>query len=179
MNMSLNADTYTSWKKELVKYLKDFDKLYVKHIKSGYVEMSVIHQKAMQPLVELMSSNYNFNALEQMEKKYTDMPSFRREALSEKFIQNMTKICEIFRDFGQLKEVFNIKQMLNILLTPNWSQETQLSFYLTPLKNAVTDVRDLLLKMFAEGPLHQRYVIELNEDLLKKAIDMVKRDNIA
>ncbi len=67
--------------------------------------------------------------------------------------------------------------MLSILMTPNWDQETQLSFYLTPLKNAVTDVRELLLKMYAEGPLHQRYVIELNEDLQKKVIEMTKRDN--
>lgn len=81
MNMSLTADSYTSWKKELVKFLKDFDKLYVKHIKSGYVEMIAIHTKAMQPIVELMSSNYNFHALEQMEKKHNDLPSFRKEAL--------------------------------------------------------------------------------------------------
>ena len=86
MNMSLTPDSYTSWKKELIKFLKDFDKLYVKHIKSGFVEMSAIHQKAMQPLVELMNSNYNFHALEQMEKKHSDLPSFRKEALSEKFI---------------------------------------------------------------------------------------------
>ena len=154
MNMSLTADSYTSWKKELVKFLKDFDKLYVKHIKSGYVEMIAIHTKAMQPLVELMSSNYNFHALEQMEKKHNDLPSFRKEALSEKFIQNMTRICEIFRDYGQLKDVFNIRQMLVILQTPNWDQETQLSFYLTPLKNSLSFARELLLKMYEEGPLH-------------------------
>ena len=45
------------------------------------VEMIAIHTKAMQPLVELMSSNYNFHALEQMEKKHNDLPSFRKEAL--------------------------------------------------------------------------------------------------
>jgi hypothetical protein len=72
----------------------------------------------------------------------------------------MTRICEIFRDFGSLKDVFNIKQMLNILQTPNWDQETQLSFYLTPLKNSLSFSRELLLKMYEEGPLHQRYVIE-------------------
>ena len=78
MNMQLNADTYTSWKKELIKYLKDFDKLYVKHIKSGYVEMNAIHTAAMKPLLDIMSSNYNLNNLELLEKKNPDLPSFRR-----------------------------------------------------------------------------------------------------
>ena len=109
MNMQLNADTYTSWKKELIKYLKDFDKLYVKHIKSGYVEMSAIHNSAMKPLLDLMTSNYNLNNLELLEKKNPDLPSFRRLALQDKFIQHMTRICEIFRDFGNLKDIFNIK----------------------------------------------------------------------
>ena len=86
MNMQLNADTYTSWKKELIKYLKDFDKLYVKHIKSGFVEMNAIHTSAMKPLVDIMSSNYNLNNLELLEKKNPDLPSFRRQALQDKFI---------------------------------------------------------------------------------------------
>lgn len=86
MGMQLNPDTYTSWKKELIKYLKDFDKQYVKHIKSGYIEMNNIHMTAMRPLLDIMSSNFNLNALELLEKKNTDLPTFRREALQEKFI---------------------------------------------------------------------------------------------
>jgi hypothetical protein len=100
MEIALNPDSYTTWKKDLVKMLKEFDKLYTKHIKSGYVEMNVIHQSAMKPLLEMMSSNYNLNALENLEKKNSDLPAFRREALQDKFIQHMTRICDIFRDFG-------------------------------------------------------------------------------
>jgi hypothetical protein len=81
MQMQCNADTYTSWKKELIKFLKDFDKQYVKHIKSGYVEMNAIHTSAMKPLLDIMTSNYNLNALENLEKKNPDLPSFRKEAL--------------------------------------------------------------------------------------------------
>jgi hypothetical protein len=33
--------------------------------------------------------------------------------------------------------------------------------------------------MYEEGPLHQRYIIEQNEELQKRMIDMVKRDNTA
>ena len=63
MEISLNADSYNTWKKDLVKLLKEFDKMYVKHIKSGFVEMNAIHQGAMKPIIEIMSSNYNLNAL--------------------------------------------------------------------------------------------------------------------
>lgn len=179
MNMQLNADTYTSWKKELIKYLKDFDKLYVKHIKSGYVEMNAIHTSAMKPLVEIMSSNYNLNNLELLEKKNPDLPSFRRHALQDKFIQHMTRLCEIFRDFGTLKDLFNIKQMLSLLDTPNWKNETPLAFYLTPLQDSLKDVRECLLKMHSEGPLHCKYIVENNEELMKKVCEMVKKDVIA
>ena len=179
MNMQLNADTYTSWKKELIKYLKDFDKLYVKHIKSGFVEMNVIHTSAMKPLLDMMSSNYNLNNLEQLEKKNPDLPSFRRMALQDKFIQHMTRICEIFRDFGTLKDLFNIKQMLQILDTTGWKNETPLAFYLTPLFDGLKDVRECLLKMHHEGPLHCKYIVENNEELMKKACEMVKKDVLA
>ena len=40
MEMQLTQDTYISWKKELIKHLKEFDRLYVKHMKSGFVEMN-------------------------------------------------------------------------------------------------------------------------------------------
>jgi uncharacterized protein YdiU (UPF0061 family) len=63
MEMSLTPDSYVTWKKDLVKNLKEFDKVYMKHIKSGFLEMNVIHQAAMRPLLELMASNHNLNAL--------------------------------------------------------------------------------------------------------------------
>ena len=40
-----------------------------------------------------------------------------------------------------------------------------LAFYLEPLKMAIWDVREILLKMFAEGPLHVKYYIEENDEL--------------
>jgi hypothetical protein len=53
-----------------------------------------------------------------MKKK--EVPKFRFEALEEKFIGHMTKVCEIFTSYGRLKESFNIKQMLTTLKTPEW-----------------------------------------------------------
>lgn len=37
LEMNLSETTYQTWRKELIKLLKEFDKLYVKHIKSGYI----------------------------------------------------------------------------------------------------------------------------------------------
>jgi hypothetical protein len=89
MEMNLNETTYQSWRKELIKLLKEFDKLYVQHIKSGFIEMNNIHTTAMKPLVNIMESNLNFHFLELIEKK-KEVPKFRHEALE-------TKFCDLFK----------------------------------------------------------------------------------
>lgn len=108
MEMQLTHETYISWKKELIKLLKEWDKLYMKHIKSGFVEMNVIHMAAMKPVTNLMESNLNLHYLELIMKK-KDVPAFRFDALEDKFIEHFTRVCEIFRDFGTLKDYFNIR----------------------------------------------------------------------
>jgi hypothetical protein len=66
MEMNLTFETFTSWKKDLIKFCKEWDKLYVKHIKSTYPEMNGHHMKAMQPLTDLVEANFNFSGLEKM-----------------------------------------------------------------------------------------------------------------
>lgn len=84
MEMNLTHENYITWKKDLIKLLKEFDKLYVKHMKSGFIEMNTIHMSAMKPITDLLESNLNFHFLElQMKKK--EVPAFRHEALEEKF----------------------------------------------------------------------------------------------
>ena len=86
-------DTLASWKKEFVKMLKEWDKLYVKHSskKGTYEEMNTLHMSAMKPLTELIEANKNFHHLELMiyaRKKKGDnlpIPQFRYNALEEKF----------------------------------------------------------------------------------------------
>ena len=175
MEMQLTAETYIQWKKDLIRLLKEWDKLYVTHIKNGYLEMNNIHMSAMRPLTDLLESNLNLTNLEKIEEK-KEVPSFRHQALEEKFCQHMTRICEIFRDYGQLKDSFNIKQLLLTLKTPSWKEIPPLSFYLRPLQEAMTDVRKCLWDMNKEGILHCKYIVEDNEDLQKKTIEMVKRD---
>jgi hypothetical protein len=107
-DMQLTPENYITFKKELISKLKNFDKMYTKHIKSAYVEMSAIHNQAMLPLSNLLESNRNLHFLEELMKK-KEVPKFRFEALEEKFIGHMTKVCEIFTTYGKLKESFNIK----------------------------------------------------------------------
>ena len=144
-------------------------------MKSGYLEMSVIHSTAMKPLTDLLESNRNLHFIEELMKK-KEVPKFRFEALEEKFIGHMTKVCEIFTSYGRLKESYNIKQMLHILKIPEWQESPPLAFYLTPLKNAVRDTRDCLLKMDKEGPLHCKYIIEDNTEFQDKTIFMIQKD---
>ena len=40
IEMTQTPETYVSWRKDLIKLLKEWDRLYMKHMKSGYVEMS-------------------------------------------------------------------------------------------------------------------------------------------
>lgn len=169
------AETYLTWRKDLIKLLKEWDRLYMKHMKSGYVEMSAIHSKAMKPLTDLLESNLNFTYLEkQMKKK--EVPKFRFEALETKFCEHLTHICQIFRDYGELKDYFNIRQMLTVLKTEDWRKIPPIAYYLEPLQDALTDVRECLLEMNKKGALRCKYIIEHNDELQTKVKHMVKMD---
>jgi len=131
MDRELDMEKYQSWRKELIKLLKEWDKIYMTHMKSGYVEMSEIHKTAMKPLTDLMESNLNFTFLEALEKQRKgDVPSFRHEALETKFIDHMTGVCDIFKNFGGLDLYYNIKQQLTILKTEDWRVIPPLRYYL-------------------------------------------------
>jgi hypothetical protein len=104
MEMNCTFETYTGWKKDLIKNLKEWDKVYVKHIKAAYPEMSANHAKAMLPLTNLIQSNLEFHYLEEMmknKKEYPDIPTFRYDALEEQFSKYFTDVCIIFKDFGK------------------------------------------------------------------------------
>ena len=126
ISMNLTPDSLGSWKKDLAKLCKEWDKNYVKHSKSIYPEMNAIHMSAMKPLQQLIDSNYNFHCLEQMmaSKDYKTLqpPTFRFDALEEEFSKFLTGVCEIFREYGDLKDHFDIKQMLYILKIEGWKE---------------------------------------------------------
>ena len=111
MQHELTFDTYTSWKKDLTKLLKEFDKYYVKHSsnKGTYSEVNNIHESTMKPLMDLILANANFHKLENMIKSKMVVPEFRHDALEEEFCKFMTGICDIFKTYGTLVDHYDIK----------------------------------------------------------------------
>lgn len=111
MQLDCTFENYTGWKKDLFKKCKEWDKLYCKHIKATYPEMSQIHAAAMRPLTLLIDANLQFTRLEAMiAKDPTNIPEFRYIALEEEFVKHMTNVCDIFKEYGNMKEhPFDIK----------------------------------------------------------------------
>ena len=55
----LSPDNLAAFKKELIGKLKDYERKYVKHVKTTNGLLASIHAKAMQPLVDLMEASVN------------------------------------------------------------------------------------------------------------------------
>ena len=159
-----------------MKALKDWDKMYVKHQKSINPEVLDIHMKAFKPLTEMWEANLKFHQICEMMRKNIKVPDFRFDALEEQFVQKLTKICEIFRDYGRLTMPFNIRQMLTVLKIENWKEIHPFAFYLQPLENALNDVIKELLDMLKLGHLRAKYIIPDNTELQDKVILMVSLD---
>lgn len=163
-DMKCTLENYLNWRKEIIAHIKEFDKLYLKHIKSpaGYNLMNNIHMKAMKPLTDIFESNLNFHYLEEIIAKNPKIPvpKFRYEALETKFAEHLDILCILFRDHGQLDKLFHIRNMLNLLKVDKWKEIPPFSFYLTPLYNAITEQRKCLLDMNAAGVLKAKYFVE-------------------
>ena len=69
--------------------------------------------------------------------------------------------------------------MLKISNIPDWRDCVPFYYFLLPLHEAITKVRNDLLKMDEQGHLFVKYIIEDNEGLKKDVIEMVKKDVIA
>lgn len=63
--------------------------------------------------------------------------------------------------------------MLTTLKTKNWANIPPIAFYLTPLQNALTDMRKWLMEMNELGILRCKYIVEDNKELGEKVIKMV------
>jgi hypothetical protein len=164
--------------KDLVKVLKEFEKLYNKHIKTTFVDMTAIHNQAMKPLSDLIKANTDYWKLENMIRTGEDVPEFRRFALETEFCKFQTGICEVLKEYGTLEHHFNIAQMMTTLKIENWKNIRPFDYQLTPMLAAVNKVRDSLREMDRLGPLRIKYVIESNKELGEEIEAMVKKDNI-
>jgi hypothetical protein len=179
MESTLTFETFSSWKKDLIKLCKDWDKMYLKHMKSTYPELNTIHMAAMKPLTLLIDSNANFHKLENMIKEKREVPLFRFNALETEFCKYLTGVCEIFKDYGELNDQFDIKQMLKVLKIDKWKEVNPFNYYLMPLLKSIEKVRKNLLQMAKDGHLRIKYVIEENKELQDDTTAMVKQDGTA
>lgn len=116
METTLTQDTLNTWRKDLIKVLKEFDKFYVQHIKPStksktysHDEMSSYHKTAMLPLVELMDSNWNLKKHENMMKKDKSLPNFRFGALEERFVIDFTAFNDVIKQYGKLEDPYDIR----------------------------------------------------------------------
>lgn len=100
-----------------------------------------------------------------MKKEKKDVPQFRELALETEFCKFLTGVCDIFKEFGELKDHFDIKQMLKVLKIEKWEEIAPFKFYLQPLKDAINKLRKNLLQMEKNGNLYIKYVIEENTQL--------------
>jgi hypothetical protein len=80
---SLNPDDYVAWRKESVKMLKEWDKMYVKHEKTTNKELGAIIAEAFTPLTELWEANNNFFNINKMVHEGIQVPEFRLKALED------------------------------------------------------------------------------------------------
>lgn len=164
------VDNYITWKKDISKLLKRWDQAYVKHAKSTYIEMNKIHTAAMLPLENLMIANTQHWRLELLladKNTAGDIPVFRALALEKQFSDHFSKVCDIFKNFGELKIPYNIYKMLETLKIEDlkWESIPPLAFYLNPLAESLKNVRDLLRAMKKRGSLFNKYIIEDNTEL--------------
>ena len=65
----------------------------------------------MKPLSLLVDSNLQLTRLEDMIKADpSNIPEFRMIALEDEFIKHMTNVCDIFKEYGDMKDhPFDIK----------------------------------------------------------------------
>ena len=178
----LTPDTLAAYKKEMVSKLKDFEKKYVKHAKQFNPQIADIHKKAMQPVVDLMESTWNLDNYKKLDRT-RHFPEFRGRALTEKFIEHMTKVCDILKGFPNkdkktLDEEYDVRHMLEILDIPGWRDSPPLEFFIRPMQNAFDELVAELRAMKERAPLHVSYYVERNYEMTVKIMNFTHQFNI-
>ena len=178
----LAPDTLASWKKELISKLKDFEKKYVKHCKTTNPVLAAIHTKSMQPVCDLMEASVNLQNFKVLDRT-KQFPDFRKKALTEKFIEHLTKVCDILKGFPNkdtktLDQHYDIRHILEILDIPKWREIPPFAFYLQPMQDFFDDLVNELRGMNKAGPLHCSYYVEKNYQMSVKIMRLVQEYNV-
>lgn len=178
----LNAENWVSWKKETVKVLKEFEKMYQKHEKvtnkelGGYIALSFV------PLTDCWDANWNYFNILKMINDGVNVPEFRFKAIEDKFIEKMTRLCTILTNYGEeeqrLRQPWDIRQQLWVLKIENWKNIKPFAYYLETLNDNLSKVIEELLNMRKAGELRARYSMPLNYELKALLFNMVESDKV-
>ena len=138
--------------------------------------LSEIQREAMLPLTNLFESNFNYYQINQQIIKGKFVPDFRYKALEDKYVEHMEKLCGLLRDYGDLRQPFDIRQMLLTLKSKDWENIHPHKYYFQPLKDAVDKMQIHILDLNRLGFLRSRYVMKENAELMKRVIHSVACD---
>ena len=172
-------EDYIDTRKKLIGHLKSFEKQYMKHVKKTHPEVQEIIVSAITPFLDLLESNFNYHKIEELRKTGEDIPSFRFNALENKFCDHMEIVCKVLSDHGRLQQIYDIKRMLNLLKKDEWQESVPMAYYLTPLQKSIKECRAELVHMRKLGANRCKYHIENNEPFHELVINMVKCDTTA
>lgn len=121
--MSMNCDTpekLTGYKKQMTDFMKKFDKLYTQHIKVAHPTIDNIHKLSMKNINDLIESNLNLHYFELLRKDNPSLPDFRHQALETKFAENLTTVCYTLTGYGNIRQHYDIKRMLDLMKLKDW-----------------------------------------------------------
>jgi hypothetical protein len=179
---SVNAlvkENYIDTRKTLIGNLKSFEKKYMNHVKKTHPEVQEIIDSAITPFLDLLESNFNYHKIEELRKIGEDIPSFRFNALENKFCDHMETVCKVLSDHGRLKQIYDIKRMLNLLKKDEWQESVPMAYYLTPLQKSIKECRVELVHLRKLGANRCKYYIEDNEPFHDLVLNMVNHDYTA
>ena len=188
----LDADTFPSWKKELINKLKEFEKRYVKHARTTNPALAKIHTEAMQPVVDLYTACVNLDNFHRLRVKGREFPEFRKKALTEKFVHHLKIVCDILKVYPDpnqkppgeespgktLDQEYDIAHIVELLELENWENIPPFAFYLEPMRHAYKELVTCLRDMHKRGPLYVSYYVERNTEMGKKIAELVRQYNI-
>jgi len=99
----------------------------------------------MQPVVDLYNSCVNLDNFQKL-CKTRSFPEFRKKALMKKFVDHMSKVCQILKVYGVIKEdklldqEYDIEHILELLELPGWEDCPPLAFFLSPMQNTFREL---------------------------------------
>lgn len=176
----LEASTFTSQKKDLIKKLTSFEKSYMAHYKKAhdYLLNSVL-AVILKPLSDALEANINLYYLEnrnhEKKKWFKDpAPEFRIKACKEKFADSMRELVVRLRDNGSPLHLTDIMKSL-IRIQIDTSTHDALKFFVSPVKKAWRELRSVMKATYKRGFVMYKQPLKDNVELvdsLKKLLDL-------